>query len=721
MKRTKIKAGLLLRAFFLVLSIPGMSRGIPAQNQYDKFVKRFDQAVKTEDRRALKRILKSYPTECIQHFRILIDAYVNGGDSSAGDRIEDLKDVWNEVWKCKVLERVEKFQSALDGEQRRLVARLKNERQRAWGAFEAAKKSKKREDFDLARENMAKVAEAFENMGDNLEAAESYIYLASILYFSPKKTDADWNALLGVMEKYESLHKAWDWTQGRTYKSNVGWIKRIRQDLKSGVKPGEEEKKKQDPAGGKKQPENLAKFLKGSKWTKVDLLLGIQKKLENGVSMFASAWPLEWQAMSLKGTLPEQMKSFQDGTLFLQRSGASKYLALLDPADPKSGKLLKFGGGKPKALFVPYKKEGADYLPEYAFWFWTGGAQESIAGTDLNLAPQWGQQKSALVFYRSAAILSGKVEGVNIELYDEDFNGVVGEVPGKTVFGDMRFGTGEEKAEGVPVIDSMRVGGSKHLIPYSKYFKIKDQWYRFQVTGNNEQLRYRPLDPATVPTGRVAFQWRGPGRAKPDHLVIRETTWFRGAAFDIARAGKKGIEVPAGDYEILYGRIMNGSPPRVNNAVILKGKSKNFKVEKGKTVTLTLGAPFHLEFEVVNEGGYASVSSATFWVRGAFGEKYGAIVAEVLEPVLYASKNPDGKGAKKVGVWRRCEGYEINALRDRYQRIYILHLACMPIDKESAKQPNLSIRVKRPRSGTFFLGVQQRGHKLFGKLLPIWK
>ncbi len=707
-----------------VLALCGGFR-LPAQarDMYQTFVRRFEDSLKTADERALKRLLKSYPKEAIQYFRVQIDTYVRRGNTAAGDRVDSLKVLWRKVWHTAVLEKIEAFQSALGDEEHRLWNKLKNDRGMAWGAFETAKKSKRAEDFKVAIENMKRTAEAFENLGDNLEAAETYIYLANILNSLPQKTKADWELLFEIMDRYARLRRDWDWTKDRDYRSNIGWIKGLKKAYESGkLSSGGGQK---EPAGAKKPPsqagENYGKFLPGSKWVKVDLLISLPKKLQPGISLYASTWPLEWRAVLLEGTLPKKMPGFEDGELHLQRLGASKYAAILDPADPKTARVLKIGGGKPHAVFVPYKKEGVDYEPEYGFWFWIGGTQERVAGTSLNLAPTWGPNKRALLFYRSASVFSAKIEGVQIELYDENSNGVVGELPGKVRFGDRRFGDGFEKVSGVPVVDTMRIGRSKRLVPFTKFLKLKDRWFRLQVTGNNEELRYRELDPATVPTGRIVLGWKGPAKAKPDYLVVAETTWFRGAAFDLVGGGKKGVEVPVGEYELLCGVVRNGSPPRVMNAGIIRGKSPVIKVAAGETKTITLGAPFHLEFQVRREGGRAVVDSSTFWVKGAFGERYGAIGTEILEPELYLSKHPDGKGARKVGLWRPVQGLEINAYTDRYRSVSALTLALIPIAKESGRAPTTEIAVRTPKTGTFFLGVQQKGHKLFGKLLPVWK
>jgi hypothetical protein len=704
--------------FFVLLFL--FPQGIAAQNNYNLFVKQWNSAIQTRDKKKQARLLKTYSAEAIDHFRVLCDRYNISGANSAAEAMEAMKAVWETVYSTKTLQLIENMRSDLDSDGLRLIRKLDLRRRQAWGLLEVAKKTKKLEDYKKARDEMQAVANGLEELGEKLRAADCVMGYVSVLFETPKKTKADVQAMMEALDRYERLHKEWEWTRGKVYKKNMSWAKAIRAQVKQGQTPGKEAPKKKgqglklDPGGKDKK---LGKFLKGSKWVKEDLYISTMKKLEEGISFHASGWPLAWRGIFLEGTAPKEMESFKDGPVTLQRLGASKYAAIVDKDNPKSKKVPLKIGAKPKAMYVPYMK--GDEETEYAFWFYVGGAQVEVGGVSLNLSPQWGRNKTALIFYRSSSVLSCKIAGQEIKLYDENFNGMVGEDPGSVMYGDFRLGGGLEKVQGHPTIDSMRIGSNKHLLPFSRYVKLGDQWYRLRVLRNNEKLNYRPLDPATVPTGKIVYKWKGPSKAKPKHVIVREMSFFKGAAFDLVAGGKKGVEVPVGDYEIIYGRIYNGKAPRANYSVLLKGKSPNIKVEAGKTVTVQLGAPFRLEFEKKQEGGKIIMDSSTFWVRGNFGVKYTSFMPEVLEPELVSAKDQNGKGVRKLGSWRRLEGNELEGLRKLYSRIPILHLAFVPINKNTKN--GITSLIEVPMKKAPFIGLRQSKHKMFGKLLPVWK
>lgn len=707
-------SGVLLVLLFL------LPQGLGAQRNYNLFVKQWNSAVQTRDKKKEARLLKTYPAEAISHFRLLCDRYNISGANAAAEAMENMKDVWAQVFGTKTLQFIENMRSELDSDGLKLMRKLDIRRRQAWGLLEVAKKTKKPEDFKKARDEMMAVANALEELGEKLQAAECVLGYVTVLYESPKKNKADVQSMVEALDRYERLHKEWDWTKGKAFKRNQSWAKAIRAQVKKGQTPGKEPQKKKgqgiklDPHG---ENQKLGKFLKGSKWVKEDLYISKMKKLEEGISFHASAWPLAWRGIFLEGAAPEPMDGFKDGPVTIQRLGASKYVAVVDRDNPKSKKVPLKIGPKPRSMYVPYIKD--DEQTEYAFWFYIGGTQVEVGGVPLNLSPQWGREKTALIFYRSASILSCKIAGQEVKLYDENFNGIVGEDPGSVIFGDYRLGGGLEKVQGHPSVDSMRIGGDKHLLPFSRYVKLGDNWYRLRVLRNNERLNYRPLDPATVPTGRIVLKWKGPSKAKPKHVIVREMGFFKGAAFDLVAGGRKGVEVPIGEYEIFYGRIYNGKAPRASYSVLLKGKSPSIKVEAGKTVTVQMGAPFHLEFEKKQEGRNIVMDSSTFWIRGNFGVKYTSLMPEVLEPELVSAKDQNGKGLRKLGSWRRLEGNEMNSLRRKYSKIPILHLAFVPINKDTKN--GITPLIKVPLDKAPFIGIRQAKHKMFGKLLPVWK
>ncbi|MFQ5506921.1 MAG: hypothetical protein ACE5F1_19290, partial [Planctomycetota bacterium] len=607
-----------LASVAVTLSLVCASAPRAQEPKYDLFKKIFVSAREVNDTRKMVSTIKKYPKQAIRYFRYVCDSYCVTGKDEFYNRVEQLKKIWGNAYKSSVLQHCEDYLAELDEVQRKKIRRLERQQNHAYRLYEKGMESKKKKDFEEAVKLSLETAEAYAEIGDKLRSAENYTNTISYLSAIPggySRTKEGIERTVAYLEKYDGFRRDMDWTADVEYRQNVEWLKALKIKLASWPKERKGGAKgKPDKDGGPASAgggEAKAAFLPGSKWTKVDLTIGAQKLATDGMHFFSGANPMTWLAFTLKGTTPYELPFFKDAKLNFQRLGANKYVYLPDVADPKSAKHFKPGGVK-KAVWIDYEKKGVE--SGYPFFFWIGSSQEQHVGTTMNFAPQWsGANRRATIFIRSAARLDAEIEGTRIEFFDENCNGIVGEDPDKTKgWVDFRMGQGMEEQGRNPYFDSMRLGGSKKLQPFSRFVKLGEQWYRLVVNGNNEALRYRPLDPDKLQTGRVALKWKGKGKTRPDFLVITETGFFKGAAFDISEAGSKGIEVPVGTYELFYGRIINGKPPRDMNAVIQPGDMKSISIAAGQVTTLTMGAPFRIEYKVERDGRTATVNSSTF-------------------------------------------------------------------------------------------------------------
>jgi hypothetical protein len=665
------------------------------------------------------RALKDDSRSAIDHFRQLADQYSTRGGDEVFDRMELMKSLWKEGFEGSTfLEKYERARAELDTSTREALFKLDQQTRKAAGLYEQGKSQKQPETIMNAVKALFQLAEQAEQLGDKVMAWRCYLWGTSYLG-SVESTKEVQQMQLDAMRRYLTLHEEMDWTKGMAYKRNVTYVKELERSIKSGGAGGGDAKKKAE--------EGPAKFLEGSKWESFDMLISLQKKPVPGICSPSTANPLEWRGVYLDGTAPTQVRFFQDGEIWIQRTGANEYR--YGPSEDKASQYELKIGSKPDQSYIKYMKDG--YEVEYGFFGYVPTDRETVNDTSLNYGPQWGVRKSANIFFRSASILYAEIHGEKFEFFDENSNGVVGEAWNAAQgTGDFRFGTGTVQAIGVPLFDSMKRESNKKRLPFSTYVKIGEHWNRLRVTGNNETLRYRPLDPSSIPEGELLVHWKGSRTAKPDHLIVAEVGFYKGAAFDVFANGRKPIQLPAGKYQFMYGRIENGKFPRNNDAVILPGKSRVFDVDPGKLTEITIGAPFHIEFEVEKEGDDVIVDSSTFFVEDSFGLRYGAIGAEVLEPELMVSKKNDAKSGRVIGSWRAVAGQEINEMtRNSNERrkakggsggLPGYHLAFWPMNKDDARNASSVIRVRMPYKNGF-VGVRQRRHKLFGKLEHVWK
>lgn len=710
---------------------PGSSPVLPAvaQNQLSTFLRRFDSAYQTDDQKGMLRAVTKYPYEAINHFEILANNYNMSGDSKLAPRMDKLKELFKQAHGSTILEKIEDYTSEWGDEERKLRRACEGKYRQHFGALKAYQAGKKEEDLKNAWSMLQEAIDGYKDLGDLWQYSQCLLAKFALHRDLEKESIERMEKQIEIIDEFLRVRKEdLDFTRDKDYGAWNNWLKGFKHSLevakKGGGLPGEV-KKKADIAKAKPKQAELTKYLPGSKWTRVEMQISMMKEPTDSICYYGSSNPIDWAVLGVEGTVPAEMKSFEDGKIFIKREGANKYMSLVDMAGKKNKPVRLSVGNKPKGTWLPYFKQGEEDEPyDYAFFFWFGSSQQSLFNIPVNLAPEWGRRKYALLFYRSAAVLHANIEGTKIQLFDDNFNGVVGEDPAKIIRGDRLFGSGLEakRVDGHPAFDSMRVGKNKHLQPFSRYIHIGDMWYKLNVLGNNENLNYRPMDPANIPTGMVRMDYKGKSKSKPDYLIIQGQGFLKGAYFDIANVPSKGLEVPAGQYVIYYGRIINGEGNRAMNATILMGDSKPFNVVAGELTKVKVGAPYTIQFDVEQTGGQVVVDSSKFWVKGAGGEKYGRIGSEILEPTLVWSKKNKGKSGKALGSWRRMKsGSDLQAIRQKYQA-FVLDAPYFPVTEGENKTVDVKLSVKKPvKSGPFYVGVMQKKHKLFGKMLPVWK
>ena len=91
-------------------------------------------------------------------------------------------------------------------------------------------------------------------------------------------------------------------------------------------------------------------------------------------------------------------------------------------------------------------------------------------------------------------------------------------------------------------------------------------------------------------------------------------------------AGGKPVAVPAGRYELAYGRIESGKAAQTKLAWIFKGDAPAIDVKKDQVVTLEMGAPYKLDFDVKSGAKALTVVGKSEVIR----DKTGAIVGRAL-------------------------------------------------------------------------------------------
>ena len=134
---------------------------------------------------------------------------------------------------------------------------------------------------------------------------------------------------------------------------------------------------------------------------------------------------------------------------------------------------------------------------------------------------------------------------------------------------------------------------------------------------------------------------------------------------------------------------------------------------------LEVGGPFQIDFAPRKAGTKVSVEGTEMFVRGRLGERYCMFNDEILEPEILVATEQTGKGQKVVSKLRRPANDDLDAL-DKAHGGSALSFLYYPVwaDKKG-KEATFKATVDVPSGG--LVGLQQKGHKWFGDLTPIWK
>ncbi len=308
--------------------------------------------------------------------------------------------------------------------------------------------------------------------------------------------------------------------------------------------------------------------------------------------------------------------------LSLVRDGSKGYFDLDgDKKEGKSDSPCKIIDGK-ATLNVVKSGEGKE-AETYAYFLFSGGQGQTWFQTTMNYT---GSGRFRVGCYRE-----GKVLGETVVLLDDNGSGS---------FGDPNEVRDNILRDNPSFIDNDAIiVGKGRLVPWSDVVQIGDKWHHVKVVDpHGKKLRTRELD---VETGQVVLKWNGP--VAPKMLVLAEVRDFKGSFFDVA--GGKPVTVPAGRYEIAYGRIETGKGAQAKQAWIFKGKCEPVEVKAGETVTLDLGAPYTIDFETDSKSKSVVVRGKSLVVS----DKSGAIVGRIYDELPFPEVSARLKGGGALG------------------------------------------------------------------------
>jgi hypothetical protein len=687
----------LLSLFVLLLCA-----SLPAQAGLEQFTVAFGKALEYNDEKGIDKEVKKTPEWAFEHFETMA-VQLWTGKKEAEAHVNALKAAWTRCFGgLGALDHFDRWLGSQDADSYQRYFKARNNMQRAWALVDVAQKEGQKTAWTDAALALQQVARLVEETGHAYRTAEAYNLISACFGRMPDKTLEDRREGLMATERFLELRQQWEMTHDQYYTSSASYVKGEKLQIAEDQKKDE----KRQAEGYGKDARGLAALLMPNVAEEVHPLAFEVHPHFDELDYSAKGGPLPflwWEINFGKDIKELKFSWFRRGDLFLYRLGASKFAVGVEQKRAVDADASQ--KPKPVTFFFDAEKK-----QPYAFWFYLGSDRDRFGELEVNMAPS---EAVTPIFYKSAASWKTTIGAEPLWLFDDNANGNPGDV--EVTKDELRSGQlgDPEKGTIVPLLDSMQVGKGPR-IPFSQFVQIGGAWH-YLTTKGDTQAATKHFNPEYLKTGKVKLAWSGPKPSAPAQLVIQGKGDFATAFFDVA--GGKEVEVPAGEYQVIFGRIVQGKGAKLQLANLFQGSSKPFKVEAGKVLELKMGAPFTIDF--VRRGDQdTSIDATRMVLKEASGCAFVDLHGLTIFPEVFAAKAADGKGAQPVGKFVRMEDPEFfNKAAGKYEKIGRT-IACYPMP-EGARDGDMVLKVRLKAAG-MKVALKVLKHPLFGVIGSAW-
>ena len=698
--------------FSLLLAALFLSRSLAAQElSRDEFRRQWNQGMSLDDEKLCDKAMKRGAPHAITYFEELWFQARNGDNIEAEHQCDALLASWERCFQSRrTLEEVQRWADGATNPVYDELQSIRANSAKLWNDFTTnVAPNHHKPDYQACYEDYLKLAKMAESLGHYQEAADLWGLASVVGSKMPDKTIEEREQVVFAIEQQLACRDRWGYTFDAYYQRNKEYIKSEMAAIEADKKDRQKRRSEgYDPDA--KGVESLV--MPGKDATKHPLAFVALKDWRKGgdYGPCGGPVPLYWWLGSL-GEAPASSKLgwFLQQPLYLLRRGANKFAISTEETDSDRATPIDVG---PKGKPTTFHLDAGKRVP-YAMFFWMGTDSEAIGTAKCNYTST---KQVASVYYKSATSWKATVGKEAIVYYDDDTSGTPGNAtPWQSEY--RSFLVGDATGSGVlaPLLDSMKVGRGKR-VPFSAFVKLADGWFHQEVHGFSE-VSLRPLNPEYFKTGKVKLAWSGPKATAPVQLVVQGKGVFSAAIFDIA--GGKEVELPAGEYRVIWGRVQSGKGARLQTAQIYPTEQhEGFVVEPGKTKKLAMGAPFVLDFE---RGGdrNASIDALSICVRERSNCKLTAMQNIPLACSVMAAKDESGKGAKEYGEFVPFTNDQLVLAASKHYTNLGFHVACFPMPR-GYKNGEMVLSFKLPRDG-MKVGLTVKKHKFFKTLETVWK
>lgn len=650
--------------------------GVPDPTFKEKFLKLMEKQQKPEMEKLVKSESKAAVEWIVKANEILAE---RPDDPSLGPFLTDLSAAWKASMKSNFPDKFHEYLSKVEGDNKKERPGLRKRFDVAVGQFEGNSEKKDAYVYAQIADELEVVGFAFEQIGDQYFASETWLVYSACYDETLRTTGADLKRALAGLERAIAA--------------------RAKVELNDTKKDDAEKRKTAlvsktpKPSGGGPGADSP-----GEGPTDAGTTLEVPLTFEVVPSTETYQRPcydvdenfITWRGVNLKAN---------GSTAVMDGLGEGPKFIRLGPADVRidgDGDGKGDGAADTKlaltGTILPVKFHlgtGASARP-WACLAVTAGQQEVYQSIQLNMSPT---DQALNLYVLSAASLVGTLDGVPIRIIDETMDGLYGSVPESYGFAGLSKGFYQ------PYLDCMLVGASKRARPWSEIAEVNGKWWKFEMGTVSKAIKASPIK---TDTGTLKLEFKGPN--PPSYLIVKGSGSFKDCYYDVVEGGAKGVQVPVGRYTLAYGEIRKGKKKQVQKCVILPPKSApNYEVTKGGTTVIALGAPFGFDFTSRSEADKVAITGQTIAVTGSAGERYERLWQCVAHPEATWRKKGSKKAEKTVKLQHVMGSQQIE------ERGF--ESTWFPLD--------LEIDIKG--LGEVEVQLVDKKHDLFGKIESDWK
>ena len=641
----------------------------PPQND---FWEQFLQAMKIGAKDEMSRLVRTNQNDAMNKIIEICEFISETPDAKSEEQIAALRKAWEAAFQSDFVGKVYEYFSLMRPEVRDARKKLKTQYLNANRDFIQAETKKEVHRFGELAYKMEGLAQGFEEIGDHFHASQAYLFAGRGFDEPLRGKDAD---LARATVNY-----------GKCLAS------REKVDLKDALYGQTKERHVALEKAGHGDPEKAAPGLAGP--IEASSAITFQPSFEPVTDVEAYRRPIymgdsiyqAWPTLDLRapGT-NARFAGMRDGGPNVKREGSSQVLIDANGDGTWDTEIPITGNVEPVELTL-----GSGPLERrWAFLARIGNSRDTYNDIQFNLEPA---QNNMTIYIAPAGSLVGTIAGETVRILDDNMDGVYGSDP--LLWNHVGMVEGRSQAD----LDSVVIGNDKVAQPWSEFLKIGDDWYRMEV--DQETMEIRAGLVPELETGNLKVSMKGPGL---DWLVVKgQTGTFEKSFFEVA--ANKGVEVPAGRYELFLGQVSKGKRDQMAKALVVPGTNTQvWTVEPGKTTTLELGAPFGFDFQVDQEEESVTVYGDSIAVTGKAGETYQRLWNCVTRPEVSVREAGKKRGGKGEDMKRPGSQEEVAQVGFKY--------AWFPLDLTLPKKPDKGAEVQ----------LVEKKNKLFGKIESDWK